>query len=152
MGIELEASGVSVIPCNGKTNLDKPHVIFSSLGIPTFVIFDGDSDAKNESEKEARANRSLQRLLNINPAIDFPPTQVLDNCATFKTNLDKYLRETIGDEIYQEIMTTFVEDYGYDNPNACKKSPEFIKQLIMKAGEEDKKPTELCQIVQKLVG
>ena len=152
MGIELEASGVSVIPCNGKTNLDKPHVIFSSLGILTFVIFDGDSDAKNESEKEARANRSLQRLLNINPAIDFPPTQVLDNCATFKTNLDKYLRETIGDEIYQEIMTTFVEDYGYDNPNACKKSPEFIKQLIMKAGEEDKKPTELCQIVQKLVG
>lgn len=151
MDIELDALGVSVIPCIGKTNIDKPYVIFSRLGIPTFVIFDSDSDATRERENHARTNKSLQRLLNINPPKEFPPTQVLDNCATFETNLDKYLRETAGEETYQDIMATFMENYGYDNQNACKKSPEFINQIIRKAMEEGKKPLELCQIVDKLL-
>jgi len=151
MGKELEARGVSIIPCNGKTNLDKPHVIFSSLGIPTFVIFDSDSDTTKEREKHARTNKSLQHLLNINPIKDFPPTQVLVNCATFETNLDKYLRETICEEIYQYVTATFLEKYGYDNPNACKKSPDFINQLIRKANDESQKPIILCQIVDKLI-
>ena len=150
MDIELDALGVSVIPCIGKTNIDKPYVIFSRLGIPTFVIFDSDSDATRERENHARTNKCLQRLLNINPPKEFPPTQVLDNCATFETNLDKYLRETAGEEIYQDITDTFMEDYGYDNQNTCKKSPEFINQIIRKAMEEGKKPIKLCQIVDKL--
>ena len=150
MEVELEAQGVSVIPCNGKTNLDKPFLIFSRLDIPTYVIFDSDSDKKPGGQPHT--NKSLQRLLNIEPPIDYPPTQVSENCATFKTNLDKYLEETVGSEIYQNVKTTFVQDYGYDDLKACKKSPEFIKQLIIKANEQGKKPIELCQIVQKLAG
>ena len=149
MEIELEAQGVSVIPCNGKTNLDKPFLIFSRLDIPTYVIFDSDSDKKPDGQPHA--NRSLQRLLKVNSPKDYPPTQVSDNYATFETNLDKYLQETVGREIYQDVTTNFVNDYGYDDLKACKKSPEFIKQLIVQANEQGKKPVELCQIVEKLV-
>ena len=149
MEVELEAQGVSVIPCNGKTNLDKPFLIFSRLDIPTYVIFDSDSDKKPGGQPHT--NKSLQRLLNIEPPIDYPPTQVSENYATFKTNLDKYLEETVGSEIYQNVKTTFVQDYGYDDLKSCKKSPEFIKQLIVQANEQGKKPVELCQIVEKLV-
>jgi hypothetical protein len=34
MGHELESSGLSVIPCGGKTNLDRPSVTFQQWGIP----------------------------------------------------------------------------------------------------------------------
>ena len=37
-GHDFEAAGISVIPCGGKTNLDRPLAIFRSLGIPVFPV------------------------------------------------------------------------------------------------------------------
>ncbi|MBU0718162.1 MAG: ATP-dependent endonuclease, partial [Planctomycetes bacterium] len=51
MGHNFDSAGISVIPCMGKNNLDRPLVIFRRLGIPVYVIWDGDhgaADAKAE--------------------------------------------------------------------------------------------------------
>lgn len=37
MGYDLEGNGFSVIPCGGKTNIDRPYIIFHTLGIPVYI-------------------------------------------------------------------------------------------------------------------
>ena len=39
-GIDLEALGIAVLAADGKPNLDRPAAIFTSLEIPTFVVWD----------------------------------------------------------------------------------------------------------------
>ncbi|MGB6123169.1 MAG: ATP-dependent endonuclease, partial [Bacteroidota bacterium] len=41
-GIDLESREICVIPCGGKTNIDKPAAIFLLLGIPCYLVWDGD--------------------------------------------------------------------------------------------------------------
>src|SRR5207245_4288685 len=41
---DFDSLGVSVIPCGGKGSLDRPAVIFRELGIPVYVVWDGDKD------------------------------------------------------------------------------------------------------------
>lgn len=47
----LESQGLSIVPAGGKGGIPLAHAILTCLGIPTYVLFDGDSGF------EARANR-----------------------------------------------------------------------------------------------
>jgi putative ATP-dependent endonuclease of OLD family len=42
LGHNLESDGCSVIPCGGKKSLDRPALIFREVGIPVFIVWDGD--------------------------------------------------------------------------------------------------------------
>ncbi|MFF3407738.1 ATP-dependent endonuclease [Streptomyces sp. NPDC002742] len=55
-GVNLGAEGISVIDVSGKDNLMICHAIFSALGVPCHVVFDGDAG------KEAHRLRSVQGL------------------------------------------------------------------------------------------
>ncbi len=41
-GCDLEALGVCVVPCGGKHSMDRPAVVFQSLGIETYLVWDND--------------------------------------------------------------------------------------------------------------
>src|ERR1700722_16105233 len=58
--VSLDALGISVIPCMGKTNLDRPTLIFRALGIPVYLVWDSDKGDKDDSSK---TNRLLLRLV-----------------------------------------------------------------------------------------
>ncbi|CAK7287510.1 ATP-dependent nuclease [Streptomyces sp. RM1] len=55
-GINLGAEGVSVIQVNGKDNLMLSDALFSALGVPCHVVFDGDAGME-ERKREAVSNR-----------------------------------------------------------------------------------------------
>ncbi len=57
---DLEFQGVSVIPCGGKSNLDKAAAIFLTLSIPTYVIWDSDCQLK-DLVKTDQVNRADTR-------------------------------------------------------------------------------------------
>ena len=50
-GTELESNGFSIIPCGGKTSIDRPATIFRQLGIPVYLIWDADKEA-NDAKPE----------------------------------------------------------------------------------------------------
>ena len=68
MGYDFDSSGITVVPCFGKTNLDRPLVIFRQLDIPVYVIWDGDHGA---SDSKPENNKSLLWLLG-QPEEDWP--------------------------------------------------------------------------------
>ena len=76
---DFDGLGITVIPCSGKSSIDRPLLIFRQLGISVYVVWDGDyggNDAKPED------NRYLLRLLG-KPEQDWPEF-VGDSSACFK--------------------------------------------------------------------
>jgi putative ATP-dependent endonuclease of OLD family len=59
--IDLSSQGVAVLPCNGKTKIGRPAVIFEQLGRSVYIMFDSDHD----DESEAVINKRLLRLVNF---------------------------------------------------------------------------------------
>lgn len=100
----LEAAGVSIVATGGKMNIPVSHSILTSLGIPTYSLFDGDGEfesrarAKGKSDsqidKERRshvsANETLLKYFEL-PVEDFPSAQVEDRVAVFDDHLESYM-------------------------------------------------------------
>lgn len=100
----LEASGVSIVPANGKSSIPLAHAILTSLGIPAYAVFDGDggfearakangkNDEKIEEERKTHVaeNRSMLRYFGL-AEVDFPSQQVTDSVAVFDDHLEGFL-------------------------------------------------------------
>ena len=147
MGLNIEADGCAVVPCMGKTNIDRLHLVFTGLGIPTYIVFDGDKD----SHEGAASNCAIQRLLGVKSPVDFPPTSVGERCAVFEQDLNQAIRNIAGDEVYLGVHKEFQDEYGYGKLRDCEKSPLFIKRVLQKASEEGRESRELKQIVESIV-
>jgi predicted ATP-dependent endonuclease of OLD family len=97
----LEARGVSIVPVGGKSSIPLAHAILTSLGIPTYALFDGDggfearasangkTQDKIDGERAGHiaANRAALRYFGLDE-VDFPTTQVADNVAIFEDHLE----------------------------------------------------------------
>jgi predicted ATP-dependent endonuclease of OLD family len=98
----LESQGLSIVSAGGKGHIPLAHAILTSLGIPTYVVFDGDGDfearATGKTPKQIRderinhstENRRLLRYLG-ETEVDFPSEQVGDHLATMSDHLESYL-------------------------------------------------------------
>ena len=147
MGIDLEAEGRAIIPCGGKENIDRPFLVFSEIGIPVYVVFDGDGH-KAPKERGDKTNRILQRLLCCSSIRDVPITEVTQKYATFENELDGFLRERIGEEIYTAIARRYIREFGYPGIDQCKKSPAFVCEIIEQAKKKGIVVPELQQIIE----
>ncbi len=149
MGIDLEAEGIAVIPCGGKENIDRPFLVFSEIGIPVYVVFDGDGH-KPENERGDKTNRILQKLLRCSNIRDVPIMEVTAKYATFDTELDRFLRGKIGEEIYTIVANRYIREFGYPSMDQCKKSPAFVCEIIAQAKKKGVVIPELQQIIENI--
>lgn len=71
---DFRRHGCHIVPTNGKGYLIEPIIIAQALGIPVFVVFDGDGNKANASERTRHEteNRALLRLLGGNDSDPFP--------------------------------------------------------------------------------
>jgi hypothetical protein len=96
----LDADGIAVVAGLGKTNLPIPWAILAELGLPTFVVFDGDAgratrlrdqgkvdEADQATIDVARENRKLLQILGATPE-DNPRTTVAAAYAVFSDHLE----------------------------------------------------------------
>lgn len=100
----LEVNGVSVVAVGGKSGMPLIHAICSTLGIPTYAVFDADSgyeyralasgaDSKKvatETRNLVNQNRNLARYFGLKE-VDFPETQVGPRAAVFGDTLETLL-------------------------------------------------------------
>lgn len=134
-GINLEEQGVSVIPSNGKSQLEKPYLVFTKLRIPTYVMWDADYEpppaegAKNDDrEKSARENRKLLALAGAEAA-DFPDG-VFPTHAVHKRALEDTLKEETGEDLYNKVMADAAAHYGYSKFKEVLKSPQALEHAL----------------------
>jgi len=146
---DLESMGISIIPCMGKNNLDRPTAIFKRLGISTYTIWDSDcgNKKKNENEEKER-NHSLLRLFNC-PIEDWPE-KVTQEFACFKHNLKSTLCNEIGQDFYEKHLEECCTRLCLDKDHAIK-NPSVIKAIITEARKQDKRSSTLEKIINQIV-
>jgi len=145
-GISLEALGISVIPCMGKANLDRPALIFGALGIPVYLIWDSDEGGQEDTSK---TNRILLKVAG--EAESDYPSGVKEGFACFKVNLETTLREELSAGVFDEIIAELQAAFGVASPKDCMKKPTVVSELIIRAKSKGHKSPSLELILDKIL-
>lgn len=150
LGVSFEAAGIAVLAAEGKSCLDKPLLIFRELGIPTYPIWDCDSNKKPAEAKPAQ-NLALLRAADPDTVHDAAPeeTRVTPRYACFAHNLEATLKEEISTEVYSACLEEVSEEYGATRTDA-QKNPEIMKSLLSRARDQGSSCTTLETIIRSI--
>jgi len=143
---DFDGAGISVIPCMGKNNLDRPLVIFRILGIPVYVIWDGDH---GEKEAKVEDNRRLLRLVG-QPEEDWP-CGVKDGHTCFKTDLEETLAEEIGKDLFGRLLSEAQVQLDIAKQKDALKNPAVLRWIVEGASAEGRTSPTLKGIVERIV-
>ncbi len=142
---DLDSLGIAVIPCSGKSSIDRPLVILRQLGISVYVVWDGDCGENNAKPED---NRYLLRLL-CKPEQDWPHF-VADSSACFKVNLEKTLEDEIGKESFTQWLSEAQQEFGIGKKKHALKNPAILEYVIDKAALSGKTSRSLERIVESI--
>ena len=149
-GHDFEARGIAVLPAGGKTNLDRPWVIFRALGIPCFVIFDGDvSKSAKPREAHPETNKALLRLAALGPE-DFPATAIHSSLACTADCLRQTVAEEIGPR-FEAILAEVAEELGYDELKQARKNPAVVGTTLDRCNAESLASATLSGVIAAVV-
>lgn len=152
----LESQGLSIVSAGGKGGIPLADAILRCLGIPTYVLFDGDCGfevrakavGKNqtvidgERTKFVTENRRLLKYLG-EAEVDFPPDHVGDRVATLSDHLESYLKSNWAGWVtsYAAIeaaagIQLAKNQYAYRTATreAEGEVPGFLTRILSKAG------------------
>ena len=146
MNYDFDSLGVTVIPCFGKANLDRPLVIFRQLDVPVYVLWDGDCGGK---DPKPETNKLLLRLLD-QPEHDWPDF-VGDSCACFKRNLEKTLEDEIGTALFEWLLSEAKTKLGIAKKVHALKNAAVIQHIIENADTKGKTSKSLKKIVDSIM-
>ncbi len=146
MGYDFDSSGITVVPCFGKTNLDRPLIIFRHLEIPVYVIWDGDHEA---SDPKPENNKSLLRILN-QPEEEWPEF-VGESSACFRVNLEKTLEDELGKDLFECLLATAQQEFGIPKKGHALKNAAVIQRIINDASCTNQVSKSLQNIVTNIV-
>jgi putative ATP-dependent endonuclease of OLD family len=124
--IDLEAAGVAILPVGGKTNIDRPLSIFSLLRIPTYAVFDSDSNLSPDDQKVLQ-NLGIQRLSGeVNPE-EFR-THIGNRFASFEENLNVTLQSELGGSYPDQVELAAIK-YGMKQKQIVK-NPVGLAEIV----------------------
>ena len=125
------SQGVAIVPAGGKTKIDRAAVVFKGLGIPTYVVFDGDIRHKGgpNEQKEVNANRLLLRLCDATE-VDFPSDCAEVQHACFEDDFENYCKNTIGSTKYEALREAAAKAHGYNRPSDGVKNFDVVADLV----------------------
>jgi hypothetical protein len=144
-GLDLEAEGCSVIPCGGKNNLEKPYLVFDSLGVPTYIVWDMDykegyeyldrlqGPARKDADDQQRRNRRLLQLVQAQDAAESWPLLTAERFACFRTDLETTMREEIGEELFNGEVDVAISRYGIPDKKSAMKIPAVLVDVLAAA-------------------
>ena len=146
LNLNFDRDGIAVIPCGGKSSLDRPLIIFRQLGIPVYVLWDSDY---SETNSDVKYNHALLRLLN--EMIEDWPAFVKENCACFKVNLENTLKEEIGRVLFDQLLDNAKDELGIQTRDQARKNVAVLRRTIETAASSGEKSTTVEDIVTSIV-
>jgi len=145
-GYDFESLGISVLPCMGKTCLDRPYAIFQSLGIPVYVIWDSD-----EGGRDAKVEDNHRMLRLLGREIEDWPEIIEDNFACFKQKLMTTFKNEIGNEFFDAKIKECCDYFAIGRWNQAIKNPMVIQHVIEEGKKQGKSSPTLEKIIMKIM-
>jgi len=146
MGYNFEAEGISVIPCNGKTCLDRPAIIFRHFGISTYIIWDSDKDG---SDAKPETNHILLRIVESD--VEDWPNRIEDKFACFEVKLETTIRKELGHVNFDKWLEEIQIELDIGRKKDAIKNPVVMTKIIQKAAANKTKSNSLEKIIKKIV-
>jgi len=142
---DLEGMGIGIIPTGGKGNIIIPAVIFDSLGIPTYLLWDCDKRADNDDLFSFVDYQASNRKGNKSKR---PSSDVIQpHFAAFYIDREFTMQTEIGKELFTTLLKQCNTELGEDNL----KKPIVVQRLTQLVYENDKSFKSVEQIVQHIV-
>jgi len=147
----FEKSGTVIIPVLGKRNLDRPVLIFKEMDIPTYIIFDTDSNKKgNDLENHKKCNIVLRRIMGDDDIQDPVKQKIETNWSSLDPNLTSIIRNSMEKEYYDQEMKVLKELYQFPKIENCRKNYKVMEDFIKKCYEDGKSIPILESIIQHI--
>jgi putative ATP-dependent endonuclease of the OLD family len=151
LGHDFESMGISVIPCDGKSRMDRPIAIFQALQIPCYAIWDSDVDKKG-TDKEKESSGQNKRLLRLMGAeVEDFPNRMEQHFGCFEIKLEQTIEAEIGAIQYAKLLQTAQKKFGYSDKRSAIKSPLVIAKTITDARQIGLQTKSLEQLVEKIL-
>jgi len=147
MGHDSESQGICVVPCESKFSMLYASLLFRSLDIPVYAVWD--SHEKDKSDKNITCNRELLRFFG-KPEEDFPE-MVTHDSAAFKMDLFETLRSEVGDTLYDRTLSDFRERLEMPDQNKIMANSIIMKEFYEEIKKHGKCSGTLENIVSKIM-
>jgi putative ATP-dependent endonuclease of OLD family len=147
-GADLESMDISVVECGSKTSLDKGIVLLKRLGIPIYVVWDGDKGNPNP-HLHIELNHRLLRLLGQD-AEDFP-ARIGADFACFECTLDECLRTEIGRTEIKAILDSCKREFQLARRKDALKNATVMETVLSRAQKEGRSCGTLTRIVEQIL-
>jgi predicted ATP-dependent endonuclease of OLD family len=149
-----ERLGVVVVPCGGKRSIDRPALVFREVGIPIFVLFDGDKkQAVKKPDKAAassRQNRSIQRICGVEAPVDWPTGLAKEHpFAVFEDRIEDYFKERLGD-VFEQALTNVSSDLGFKKDRTFNTREGAARVMRELSNDDLEKLTLLDEVVRAI--
>lgn len=144
--------GIHFIVCGGKNAMSRPLAIAQGLGIPVFVLVDGDSDKfkdQKEIENNKRDNRCLLRLCGYDDDPTPRETYWKSNLIMWRTRILDEVRNEIGLDVWDAAEKEAREEQGLHG-GISNKNPHVISatiETLWKKGKKSKLLERLCDLI-----
>jgi putative ATP-dependent endonuclease of OLD family len=148
---EFRRFGCHIIPVNGKSGIIKPLAMANLLNIPTYVVFDADTNKTRDSEinQHKQENRAIQELLAFGEIDDWPNQTICSNNFTlWKFNLTESIKEELGEK-WENYKIQSYSHYG--NPGDLIKNPLAIARALEMAWDDGVKSNLLITLVDSII-
>ncbi|MHA1315078.1 MAG: ATP-dependent nuclease [Candidatus Helarchaeota archaeon] len=144
---------IAVLPAHGKTNLDRPALIFNKFDIPTYVIFDTDSDKPKDEEIEnnMKWNTVLRKIMGDQDVQDAFQQRIDDRWASLDPNMSKVLKNLVGTEFYDETIKRLKSEYSILRNKDFIKNYRIMKRFIKECHSQGKDLSVLKTIIEKIL-
>jgi putative ATP-dependent endonuclease of OLD family len=148
-GRDPHAEGFVIVEVGGKTNLDKPIIVFDALDVPCFWVFDNDKRHAAKKDKHVKINKILQRLADVKEegCVEWPEG-VTARYAAWDYKLEKYLEGKDAAK-FATILTAVAAEFHID-PSQCLKFPATAFAILKQMEAEGVKFEELDTIIERV--
>ena len=136
MNCDFDAYDVAVVPVGGKGSLVRPLRVFMGLGIPTYVVWDGDGS-------ETSTDRKLRALLGMNTDDESHRGMRLSS------DIETTLELEFDDDLWQRSMDEAIEQLGIPKRQRNKKSPVLYETATAIALGKGATSSTLERVVQR---
>jgi predicted ATP-dependent endonuclease of OLD family len=151
---EFRRLGCHVVPCNNKSNIIQPFAITTSMNIPSFVVFDCDSNKPDKSGSKAKHekdNLAIQRLRGIATPVASPPNTLWEKgLVAWNSDIGETVQGDIGAAEWQKLCDTVRKNYGL-TVGDINKNTLFIGYVLSEGWDQGKKSTNLIRLIESIL-
>ncbi len=113
VGLDVEKSGIAIVPVMGKGNLAKWWRFFSAYGIPTYVIFDNDNEHDTKGDQRKDLLNALE-IPNADKIISETNWLIHDKFSVFGVDFENTMRNVFSD--YKQREEKAIDTLGSSKP------------------------------------